>query len=161
LPYDQLLALLNWTPEQLAYTLREDDFLFVKLGSLKPHCEPLRYEIPGESAQVHQREIAKIIRTEFPGGVDESAEPLFGFVTELSPMPVRSRRAAPVPKERTIGAAPSPRFCYSYFALYGDPLLDTGIAPYPEGYLARLAESGVDGVWLQAVLSKLAPFPWD
>jgi len=27
--------------------------------------------------------------------------------------------------------------------------------------LARLAASGVDGVWLQAVLTRLAPFPWD
>ncbi|HJN14409.1 MAG TPA: hypothetical protein QGH10_02900, partial [Armatimonadota bacterium] len=32
---------------------------------------------------------------------------------------------------------------------------------YPDGLLARLAASGVDGVWLQAVLYKLAPFPWD
>jgi hypothetical protein len=33
--------------------------------------------------------------------------------------------------------------------------------PYPEGLLARLAQAGVNGVWLQAVLHKLAPFPWD
>ena len=40
LPYAQLLDLLDWTPEQLAYTLREDDFLFIKLGELKPKCAP-------------------------------------------------------------------------------------------------------------------------
>ena len=33
LPYDQLLTLLGWTGEKLAYTLREDDFLYVKLGN--------------------------------------------------------------------------------------------------------------------------------
>jgi hypothetical protein len=33
--------------------------------------------------------------------------------------------------------------------------------PYPDGFLARLADTGVNGVWLQAVLSKLALFPWD
>ena len=43
LPYDQLLVLLDWSAEQLAYTLREDDFLFVKLGSHKPKCERLRW----------------------------------------------------------------------------------------------------------------------
>jgi len=59
------------------------------------------------------------------------------------------------------GSAFSPRFCYSYFALYGDPLLDPALDPYPDGYLARLAASGVDGVWLQAVLARLAPFPYD
>ncbi len=46
LPYEQLLELLDWTPEQLAYTLREDDFLFIKLGSLKPRCEPLNGYVP-------------------------------------------------------------------------------------------------------------------
>ena len=39
--------------------------------------------------------------------------------------------------------------------------LDPSLDPYPEGYLARLAASGVDGVWLQAVLTRLVPFPWD
>src|SRR5690606_21043309 len=52
------------------------------------------------------------------------------------------------------------RYCYSYFALYGDPLLEKHADPYPEGLLARLAKSGVNGVWLQAVLHKLAPCPW-
>src|SRR5262249_30102886 len=55
----------------------------------------------------------------------------------------------------------SPRFCSSYFALYGDPLLDPDLDPYPEGYLARLAAAGVNGIWLQATLSRLSPFPWD
>ena len=32
--------------------------------------------------------------------------------------------------------------------------------PYPEGYLQKLASSGVTGVWLQAVLYKFALFPW-
>ena len=44
LPYEQLLALLGWTDQELAYSLREDDFLYIKLGSLKPHCEPLRLQ---------------------------------------------------------------------------------------------------------------------
>jgi hypothetical protein len=55
----------------------------------------------------------------------------------------------------------APRFCYSYFALYGDPLLEEDLDPYPDGYLERLAARGVDGVWLQGVLPALAPFPWD
>ena len=55
----------------------------------------------------------------------------------------------------------APRFCYSYFALYGDPLLDEEADPFPEGYLERLAEVGVDGVWLPGILHKLAPFPWE
>lgn len=36
LPYEQLLTLLGWSAEKLDYTLREDDFLYTKLGNLKP-----------------------------------------------------------------------------------------------------------------------------
>src|SRR5438477_9735093 len=46
LPYEQLLELLEMRPEQLEYTLREDDFLWVKLGMLKPKCEKLVWTEP-------------------------------------------------------------------------------------------------------------------
>lgn len=51
----------------------------------------------------------------------------------------------------------SPRFLYSYVALYGDPLVESKIDPFPEGYLEKLARCGVNGVWMQAVLHTLAP----
>ena len=51
----------------------------------------------------------------------------------------------------------TPRYIYPYFALYGDPLLDRSIDPFPEGYLEKLGRCGVDGVWIQAVLRNLAP----
>lgn len=51
----------------------------------------------------------------------------------------------------------TPRYIYPYFALYGDPLLDRSIDPFPEGYLEKLGRRGVDGVWIQAVLRNLAP----
>jgi hypothetical protein len=154
LPYDQLLKLLDWTPEQLAYTLREDDFLYIKLGSHKPRCEPIRYQPPDERTQRREREIAQIVRQEFPGGFSSPADPPFGFVARLEKPPSTGRKP-------TGSSLFSPRYCYSYFALYGDPLLDSKADPHPDGYLERLAAAGVDGVWLQAVLYKLAPFPWD
>jgi len=154
LPYDQLLTLLGWTADQLAFTLREDDFLFIKLGSLKPRCEPLRYTEP--DARVREREawFRETIHTLFPDGLAPHGEPLFEFVRELS-SPVSA------PTRPRVGERFEPRYCHSYFAPYGDPLLDPTLDPYPDGYLARLAECGADGVWLQAVLYKLAPFPWD
>lgn len=51
----------------------------------------------------------------------------------------------------------APRFLYSYFALYGDPLMEGDAAGLPDGYLDRAAESGADGVWIQGVLNTLAP----
>jgi len=50
-----------------------------------------------------------------------------------------------------------PRYVYSYFALYGDPLMEPDIDPFTDGLLEKLARAGVNGVWLQAVLRTLAP----
>lgn len=152
LPYEQLLELLDWTPDLLAYTLREDDFLFVKLGNLKPQCAPLRYRPPDASMLQREREIAQVVRETFGNEASRAGDPLFGFVRRLAQKPPK-----PVESVRTGGL----RFCYSYFAVYGDPLLEQTADPYPEGYLAQLAQAGVTGVWLQAVLSKLALFPWE
>lgn len=159
LPYEQILKLLDWTPGHMAYMLREDDFLFIKLGSHKPKCLPLRYSRPSESASRRAREIAAILRSDMPDAFTTAPEPLFSFVSDLSGPPNSDR-----PQARDQVTSPpskaAPRFCYSYFALYGDPLLEPGLEPYPDGYLQRLASLGVNGVWLQAVLQKLAPFPW-
>lgn len=154
-PYEQLLDLLEWTPERLAFTLREDDFLYAKLGSLKPRCERLVYAPPGEAALRREREIARVVREAFPDGPGRGPDPLFGFVKRLSAPPDDRSRPPADP------GAMEPRFCYSYFAPYGDPLIGDGADPYPDGYLVRLAATGVSGVWLQGVLYKLAPFPWD
>jgi hypothetical protein len=156
LPYEQLLELLGWTPSQMAFALREDDFLLVKLGHLKPACEPIRFSPPGEAAKERARQIARTVEEEFPGGFDRPPDPPFGFVERLS-----SEQPAAERREQTGPAKFSPRFCYSYFALYGDPLLEKEADPYPDGYLARLSSLGVDGVWLQGVLNMLSPFPWE
>lgn len=49
LPYGQILELLDWTPERLAYVLKEDDFLNVKLGFFKFDCPKILYRPLTES----------------------------------------------------------------------------------------------------------------
>ena len=49
------------------------------------------------------------------------------------------------------------RLIYSYFGSYGDPLSDPTQDPYPDGLLAKLADMGVNGVWLHVMLRQLAP----
>ena len=39
LPYEQILELLGIGEDELAFILKEDDFLSVKLGGAKPACE--------------------------------------------------------------------------------------------------------------------------
>jgi len=154
LPYEQLLALLNWDEDELAYTLREDDFLWVKLGMLKPKCEPLKWTEPAAETAAREQAIMSVVQQHFPNGIGELEEPLFGFVDELSqPMNAETR-------DFELSKT-SPRYCYSYFALYGDTFADGAPDPFPDGYLARLSASGVNAVWMQGVLYKLSPFPWD
>jgi hypothetical protein len=151
-PYEQLLELLEMTPERLAFALREDDFLWIKLGSLKPKCEPIRYQAPDEMAQRRAAQIRRVVEQEFGEEMRKPAEPRFEFVRALS-APISSF-AAPKPRE---DERVSLRFVYSYLAVYGDPLLNPELDPYPEGFLQRLSAVGVNGVWLHAVLRDLAP----
>ncbi|MFM7323003.1 MAG: hypothetical protein ACKO5K_16005, partial [Armatimonadota bacterium] len=159
LPYEQILTLLDWTAAKLAFTLQEDDFLYIKLGSLKPECPPVRWAPPGAEARAAATRIADRVARHLGKRPWTPAEPLFGFRNEWSQPPSPKSPVASTGLETPADLAP--RFCYPYFALYGDPLLDEGADLLPEGYVARMAESGVDGIWLQGVLTLLAPFPWE
>jgi len=155
LPYEQLLAVLDMTPEQLAERLREDDFLYQKLGSLKPACPPLRYSPPDDAARARAAEIRRVVSEVFGRELTEPGEPRFAFVRELGrPLDSATPTSARSGKERF-----SLRLIYSYFALYGDPLMNPELDPFPEGLLQRLAGLGINGVWMHTVLRDLAPSP--
>src|SRR5690606_34905126 len=148
-----LKDLLGWSEEHLEFTLQEDDFLYIKLGSIKPDCDPVKWEtLSGEPAK-KELWINKIIKEEFPASAAGKKEPLFQFVKDLS--------SPPKQKVQPLQSGFAPRYGYGYFTLFGDPLLDAEIDPYPDGYLERMAASGLDGTWMHIVLSKLTPFPWD
>ena len=152
LPYEQLLPLLDMTRDELRFALMEDDFLFHKLGSMKPKCEPLVYSAPTPESSAARRRLAAYLKEE---GVDAAAseEPRFTFVKELT-VPDPSLAIAP-----NADARFDLRLIFSYFADYGDPLGDPEISSYPEGLLQRLAAQGVNAVWLHTVLRTLAKDP--
>ena len=260
LPEMQIISLLGWTPQHFAFTLKEDDFLDIKLGSGKPVCEELTYRAPSAAERTRAAAIQKSVQSHFGKSILMPGEKRFQFVEELSSFQQPSRRdesahaalgevnlsagwrviahgdgissaaqrfcdylkssmhcvlseapgdthviklvidhgidpgatgfsvdvqashiqvashsAAGVMRgiywlreqmERrggpylTIGRTTrrtewNPRFAYSYFALYGDPLMETD--PFPDAYLERMASTGINGVWIQGVLNTLAP----
>lgn len=152
LPYEQLLQLIDMTPQRLAFALREDDFLWIKLGQLKPKCPPLHYQAPDEAAQRRAAEIRRSVEQEFGAALRRPAEPRFDFVRQLS-TPLPEAAVARDEQQRPVAL----RFVYSYLAVYGDPLSNPALDPYPDGFLQRLAAVGVNGVWLHVVLRDLAP----
>ena len=154
LPYDQLLTLLGWDADHLAYTLREDDFLWHKLGTLKPKCAPLQYGAPDAAALARCAQIRAQVQNAVGEALSKPAQPRFAFVRELSVLrPLEAGSAAP---PASSDGEPI-RFLYSYFALYGDPLTDDRLNPYPDGLLQALRQAGVNGVWMHVVLRQLAP----
>ncbi len=152
LPYEQLLELVEMTPERLAFILREEDFLWIKLGRLKPACEPLRYQPPDDAAKSRAGEIRRVVEELFGDEISAPAAPRFDFVRQLREIPP-SYTPPPAGTELTEPL----RLVYSYVAVYGDPLLTPELNPYPDGLLARLSEAGINGVWLQGLLRDLAP----
>ncbi len=150
LPYEQLLILLDMTAEELAFMLHEDDFLFIKLGGFKPACEGVRYREPTEAEQTHAAEIATLVKQQFGEALKDPGVPRYQFIEDYS-QPVDPPAA---PREPRSAA---PRFLYSYFTVFGDPLLEPAIDPYPDRLLAEYAECGVNGIWMHVVLRQLAP----
>jgi hypothetical protein len=148
LPLEQLLALIEMTPEQFAFHLREDDVLYIKLGQ-KPRCEPIRYHEPDEKAKSRAAWIKSVVEKHFGSSLGEPGEERFAFVDRLSEV----HAGADEPPRTADGL----RFIYSYFGVFGDPLLDTTVDPYPDGLLQRLSDVGVNGVWMHVVLRQLAP----
>ena len=154
LPYGQILSLLDMSRKELAFSLMEDDFLWIKLGSVKPRCAPIVYSPAlADSGRAARRRIARILKEE---GIDAAApeEPRFEFVKRLSSADPDWRPKAP----RTDSAFDF-RLIFSYFADYGDPLGDPAVGSFPEGLLQRLADQGVNAVWLHTVLRTLAKDP--
>ena len=150
LDYQQLLQLLDWTPERLAHTLREDDFLWIKLGGLKPGCAKLTFAEPNEQARRRAAEIRDLVARSFGAELATAAEPRFAFLKQFT-RPLNAPDAAPARPDD------APRFLYSYAAVFGDALADPALDPFPDALLHDLARLGVNGVWLHTVLRDLAP----
>ena len=155
LPYRQLLLLLGWTVDQLNFVLREEDFLWYKLGSLKPACDEVLYRELSPAEKAATARVRRVVGKYFPA--------LSGEFSSYVPFDFLDRWAAAGP----CHAGPSPasrrqdpfelKFLYSYSAGYGDALLGQTADPYPEGLLREYAKYGINGIWLQAILYTLHP----
>jgi hypothetical protein len=152
LPYEQLLVLLGWDAQRLAFTLREDDFLWTKLGSLKPSCPVLRYTEPNDLVIKRCEELRSVVSSHFGEELARPCKPRFDFIREMS-FSDRGKAFAVLAGD---GEEPI-RFLYSYFGVFGDPLSNPELDPYPDVLLQQLSQLGVNGVWLHVVLRQLAP----
>jgi len=150
LPYEQILELLEWTPDELAFTLKEDDFLYHKLGNHKPQTEPVLYVPLNEQQKLETKELKEIIEAHFDKSENASEMP-FEFLNKYGAKNQTSTAESDFALKLT----------YSYSAVYGDPLLDEKSDPYPEELLEEYASCGINAVWLQGTLYTLVPWLGD
>ncbi|MCL2119360.1 MAG: hypothetical protein FWH27_13140 [Planctomycetaceae bacterium] len=150
LPYEQILELVEMTPQRLAFALQEDDFLWVKLGTVKPKCEPLYYQAPNAAARKRAEAIREILhKTVGTPLVGKDVAPRFAFIEDLKT--AQNYSVTPPSGSKSL------RYIYSYFALYGDPLSSDDAEVFPDGLLEKLSRLDVNGVWLHTVLREMAP----
>lgn len=153
LSYDAICTLLEWTPQRLAYTLREDDFQEVKLGRFKPAVPDCTYHplTPEEKAATE-----KIRRT-----VLEMNEKLPAYTNapfDFAPCFDRHGGKPMIISDPRY----EERYVYSYCALYGDTFTDMELldASFPDKLLEAYAANGITGIWTHVVLYNIVPYPF-
>lgn len=144
LPYGQLTELLGMSADELKFRLIEDDFLFTKLGKVKPYCEALEYVEPTAQMRAH----ASLIAAEAAPFMKalRKQEPRFDFVREFEHVGRSAGKVVQSDKNFEL------RMIFPYFAAFGDPLLDHELTTYPEELFRRLSDVGVNGIWVHSVL---------
>lgn len=142
LNYDAMLRLLGWSAEKLADILQNEDFLWIKLGSLKPQCP---VESCRELTADEEKQTAIIKQTVLKYQADYPVEAPFEFIKKFQP-------PAEIPAFKTADGL---FIAYSYSALYGDSLANPELDPYPEGLLYALRQKGVNAIWLPGILYQL------
>lgn len=149
LPYEQLLELLGWNEQKLATCLKEDDFLWHKLGNKKPVCDPIIWHPLSPQEQEETTHIRTSITCHFPDIQQAPPAAPFDFLGTHPHCPLSN-----------VDSDFDLRLAYSFSALYGDPLLDAPESLYPEEELAAMKSWGINAIWFQVILYQLHPWKY-
>lgn len=153
--YEQILTLLNLSEETLAFILKEDDFMWVKLGNMKPAVEAPQY---APLTDVQEQQTIQLVEWLKQDLMEENGvvEQDFAFVEKFHKSVSEQEYSL-----LTIHDNENLRMVYPYFALYGDVLIDESIDPLPERILKEYAQAGINGIWMQMVLYQMVEFPFE
>ena len=83
LPYEQILQLAEMNEDELAFTLREDDFFDVKLGLIKPDVPPLSYRPLTDEEKAKTEKIKKKLLEKLPMFGKETEAEDFDFIEKF------------------------------------------------------------------------------
>lgn len=171
--YGQILKLLSIDEKELAFILKEDDFMWTKMGNFKPSTIDNMHRELTESEKCETEKIRENVLiyrqlTDFSDSSDNfdnfgnsnNSDNSFDFLKEFYNKSGENDDINNINDNIVLNKSVF-RIAYSYFAVYGDPLLNEKLDPYPDELLKRYAQTGVNGVWLQGILYQLADFKFD
>ena len=146
LPYHQLMMLLDYDETRLEFVLEKEDFLYVKLGTMKPECPEVLYAPLSDEDAEKTAVIAKKVAKYLP----HETHP-FAFFTEKS---TQTHVEKPQSEGDTI------RVIHGYLTPCGDAFMQNGEDYLPDSLLQEYQKQGINGVWVHGVLSALSPYPF-
>lgn len=143
LPYGQLKTLVGLTDKEFEFAIKEEDFLFVKLGFYKPYAEKVTYA-PLTKEQLKR---TAAIRRTVEKYVNENYR-YFGFLRDIKPAPYK-----PVKHKYD-------RMIHGYLTSCGDVFKKDCESHLSDALLSRYAALGVTEIFIHGVLSALSPYPF-
>ena len=147
LPYEQLTTLLGFSETKLDFVLKEEDFLSVKLGEVKPECEKVAYAPLDEQAEKETRAIGDKVRSLLQ---KPTARPFAFFdETELTSGEITMQKGDE-----------SVRIVHGFLTPCGDPFAQNSEDYLPDTLLQKYQLQGINGLWMHGLLSALSPYPF-
>lgn len=143
LPYDQLLELLDMDANTLARLMRDEDFLDIKLAK-KPYCEKVLWRELTDEEKQRTQEIKALMQT-----LDFSGKQPFDFEYRVPCLTFEGK------------ARFSTRMIYAFSGLYQHAFDVDSETFLPDAQLEAYQKLGINGIWMQGILSQLAKFPFD
>ncbi len=141
LPYNQIIELLEITEQELDYVLKEEDFLAIKLGNVKPYASEVKY-FPPSCEQIAKTEEICNLTLSIVGG------------REAKPFDFFSR----APKFAEYKAKSGNRILHGFLTPCGD-VFNVDCKDYlTDDLLRAYSASGVTGLWMHGVLTTLSPY---
>ncbi len=145
LNYTQLTTLLGYTEEKLDFLLKEEDFLFVKLGWTKPECPEITYTALTEQEIAETERLAKTVSQ-------------YIAAPEIAPFDFFAKTSLPSAQEEE--AANALRMVHGYITPGGDAFSVDCNTYLSDELLSAYRAQGVNALWMHALLSSLSYYPF-
>ena len=146
LDYAGICTLTGMSEPQLAKTLFDDDFLFVKVGNFKPEVASPSYAPLSDEELRITEEQAKTVRENRAKNKAKYFD-FFKYVPRVH-----------VEKQEGLDGL---RMVYNYNELFGDNLMTGDFSAYTDEMLTALSDLGVNAIWKHIVLYELVGLPFD